>query len=381
MSTIEDVGTRPSFFEIYLLENTETMFKPAFRHFFNIMLERYESTSIAPFLQRHFDDIYTFVYGAVQMNSLVSESATVAERLYGFKRESCDEARGDQQSIDARQQMFSIAYIVILPRIFGMLKDSLIVARRDIQARRTAETLQTDNEPPSSNSSSLGKKLLTAFVFCIRYMTQRLQAMKDTGIVLLADHWDKLETVYNYILVMFKVLYLFNKSDYHHPLFALLKMRLMRSNRRGGRIQSVSSSSTRQGTFTDTSPTTPSTAIASPTLLLTIALLLLKTAHWATTNDDSSHNIRLYLARPIPPPPFPRPSKIGRGGLIPPKDTSLCPICRQVRRNSVAASSGYVFCYTCLMRHVREHKTCPVTMLMCAEGDIIRLYETDDHDS
>jgi peroxin-12 len=373
MTTIEDVGRRPSFFEIYLLESTESMFKPAFRHFFNIIVDR--NASAAPFLQNHFDNIYAFVFGILQINSLISDqNATIAEVLYGFRRESSKVTNSEsQKSLDTHQKLASIAYIVVLPRVLQILKDSLQKARRDIQAM--TENPRTPPEQGTNNSNSFHIAVIRALVYSLRYVTQKINNVKDKAIMFLADHWDTFQTLYDYCLVIFKVSYLFNKSNFHHPLFAQQEMRLiktrdlhspMRQNRE------VTSSGIGTGT------SSAAAAASSPTFLLTIALLALKTAHWATTTDFSSHNIRQYLTKPTPPPPFPRPCKVGKGGLIPPKDTSLCPMCRRVRKNSVAASSGYVYCYTCLLPHVREHKKCPVTLLRCTESDIIRLYENGE---
>lgn len=361
MTTIEDVGRRPSFFEIYLLESTESMFKPAFRHFFNITVDRF-----APLLQNQFENIYALVFGILQMNSLLSDqNASIAETLYGFKRESCKKSNsGSESTLDANQKLASIAYMVVLPRVLQILKDSLEKARRDVQTR-TETTSSSENVSDSSNS--FVRATIRALVYSLRYATQKLNHAKDTAFIFLADNWDTFQSLYGYCLVIFKVSYLFNKSKYHHPLFAMQEMRLTKS-------RNLHSLPRRDRELTSSGTSTASAA--SPTLLLTIALLVLKTVHWATTNDFSSHNIRQYITKPTPPPPFPKPSKVGKGGLIPPKDTSLCPICRRARKNSVAASSGYVFCYTCLLPHIRETKKCPVTLLSCTESDIVRLYES-----
>ena len=56
-------------------------------------------------------------------------------------------------------------------------------------------------------------------------------------------------------------------------------------------------------------------------------------------------------------------------------DGSTCPLCRRARVAPCASTSGHVFCYACLLSHVRVHGTCPVTGLACAAGQIRKLYE------
>lgn len=60
-----------------------------------------------------------------------------------------------------------------------------------------------------------------------------------------------------------------------------------------------------------------------------------------------------------------------------PNDYSLCPLCSQKRINPVATTSGFVFCYRCLVKHIREKGSfCPLTKIPIQEGQEIRLYES-----
>lgn len=59
-------------------------------------------------------------------------------------------------------------------------------------------------------------------------------------------------------------------------------------------------------------------------------------------------------------------------------DPSLCPLCHAPHHTpTVLASSGYVYCYSCIVPHIRRHKQCPVTLLPTQEHQIIRLYTTN----
>jgi Pex2 / Pex12 amino terminal region len=74
---------------------------------------------------------------------------------------------------------------------------------------------------------------------------------------------------------------------------------------------------------------------------------------------------------PPPPPAVPLPNENG----VP---TGACPLCRRVnRRKPTASSSGYVFCFTCILDYIQRHRKCPITGARCKEADLIRLYEPE----
>lgn len=79
----------------------------------------------------------------------------------------------------------------------------------------------------------------------------------------------------------------------------------------------------------------------------------------------------------VPPPPTPRPPlNDAEERIEPPRNKTLCPICLQKRVNPVASSSGNVFCYKCLVMHIREKgPKCPVTSVQCERSQIVQLYE------
>ncbi|CAH4030668.1 unnamed protein product [Pieris brassicae] len=70
---------------------------------------------------------------------------------------------------------------------------------------------------------------------------------------------------------------------------------------------------------------------------------------------------------PSPPPPT-REEKAVRY-------TNKCPVCLQSWKvPTVLPVSGYIFCYSCIARHLRANQTCPVTMLPATERSLVRLY-------
>lgn len=102
------------------------------------------------------------------------------------------------------------------------------------------------------------------------------------------------------------------------------------------------------------------------------------------TNDPNYDDVNETVVIPAPPPPPPRQpttmthkkGKFAVGTVSPNQDFQKCPICHETRINPTASSSGYVFCFKCLVLHIRKYgPKCPVTGLPCQESQIVRLYE------
>lgn len=80
-------------------------------------------------------------------------------------------------------------------------------------------------------------------------------------------------------------------------------------------------------------------------------------------NRDGGRSSVLRDRRALPPPPAFDDSSSSdqqqQHAAAPPPD-GICPVCRaRVANPSVNIVSGYVCCYPCLSRHVREHGSCP----------------------
>lgn len=53
-----------------------------------------------------------------------------------------------------------------------------------------------------------------------------------------------------------------------------------------------------------------------------------------------------------------------------------CPLCLQARVNSTAClTSGYVFCYLCIISYVQTSHKCPVTYAPTDVDDLVRVYD------
>jgi Pex2 / Pex12 amino terminal region len=91
---------------------------------------------------------------------------------------------------------------------------------------------------------------------------------------------------------------------------------------------------------------------------------------------NSHHHYDCHLGT-IPPPPPPRtPARQTSKVTTTRRYPDQCPLCHaRPRVQPAASSSGFVFCYKCILSYVRRHATCPMTQQPCSESRIVRLYE------
>ena len=56
---------------------------------------------------------------------------------------------------------------------------------------------------------------------------------------------------------------------------------------------------------------------------------------------------------------------------------NVCPLCSRSRINATVAPTGFVFCYSCILLHVRENGDCPITHRPIEEAQLFKLFVDD----
>eukprot|EP01031_Cornospumella_fuschlensis_P026213 gene26213-31667_t len=315
---------QPSLFELIMLENMEKLVKPAFRHILISISGHLDSASL--FDQA--DNLSHAINAALEAKYLYYSpfSSTWIESLYGLART----ASTPTKQLTLTQKTVSFAYVCIMPKLIAYLK-------------ALKERYRNELEGDQSSGNDWKRRLF-------RYSALALSGLGD--LIAFAD---------TTLVMIFRLLYVANLSPYHHPLFALLQMTLVKKRH----LEKLAS---------------PNTTVASNTTNWTMSAIIMiiyaiKAAEFFTNNDLSEYYIASKLAPPTPVLPAPPPPKVARGGVIPPQDPTLCPLCLNKYIHPVASSSGYVYCYLCILEYVREKGTCPITAMPCKEADLIRIYE------
>lgn len=327
-----------------------------------------------------FENLYSILFAYIQWSCLSRSGGSLIESLYGLKRvnggdkdmQQTDSAGGSTATMTVKQKLLSMAYIIILPRIMGYLRE---IAKRIREQRARSEEDAVGRGDNSAGRAAGATIATTQQVSIVTSVYRGFSTLSNSTAQLFASAFPYVEFVGDMSVFACQLLYLCGKSQHHHPLFALLNMTLQRARPGTG---SSTSSANSSDTPSDVGDRASSGASVNWPVTIILALVLAVRAGEYVRNNSgtlSAHSLSNRLTAPVPLPPRPQPMKVGRGCVIPPIDSTLCPLCSRKRTNPCASRGGYVFCYLCVLPYVRENRKCPVTALQCREEDIIRLFE------
>eukprot|EP01033_Poteriospumella_lacustris_P002949 gene2949-2157_t len=408
LSLIDDKATQPSLFEIYFLESITDLLKPALRHLFvafgSAIANSTTSTAALYWLalaQEHFDTLFFAVQLAADAVSLFGARAgRYVERLYQLERVSTDAAGGPAASmvmLNLAQRVCSLLLCVVLPKVADWLRS--VAAAVDASAAEPAAA-PSETRPVGTIGSAA-----SSWTDAWRAQLCRLQR----GLIGLATRCLRavatllpLATVGGQSAVLLcRLLYVMGLTPFHHPIFALLRMKLVKSRYVDAQLASANGGG--GGNW--------------PLKLIFSSIFALRGVEWFLHQDFAEDHLssRLHAAEAASastaarggrkPLAFPSPPPPAKGGLRPQLLTDgasaalaattqstasasadadsdaaavvgRCPLCRQPRRHATATPSGFVFCFRCVSAYVHEHRRCPVTHLPCAPLDLVRLYAT-----
>ena len=258
--------------------------------------------------------------------------------------------------------------------------------------RRSDSGASSSREPsPISRASTDGGERLRELVHRLRAVQWRA-LFRQCLLVALVHGFPLVDSLARLLSLVFQIRYLLGRTEFASPLLKLCGLVLVRrippqlgvgkaaeaaAASSGGRVAEVAGTGTRLAAY----------GLAAAQFLWTASLMALKVFEWFTVNNS---NGELMIAGA---------GRDGRAGgslgaratgavaaLRPPQDegtssqvssataSSACPICnRDPVVNPAATYTGHVFCYTCVVPHVKENNTCPVTGVPCTENQIRRL--------
>ncbi|RZC34786.1 peroxisome assembly protein 12 [Asbolus verrucosus] len=269
-------------------------------------------------LGKYYDEVFLILNCGLQFGYLRQYDATFSENFYGLKR-----ILDNNNQLSNHHRRISLLFTVLLPYFKRKLDDKVALYR-----------LEQADGCLRNNFEGHFKKLLilshSAFEIA----------------------WGLL-TVYNYIK------YMSNRTEAQLPILHLIDLKFTYSEP----VQEASFwSAVFKGQFRDLWKI--NLLRNAVTTSFEIAAFFLQFLHTWNAHQAS------YSITALPGVKAPSGDGKARNYL------NKCPICLQHWKiPTVLPVSGYVFCFPCILRFLRENQRCPVTNLPAKPLDIVRLYD------
>ena len=370
LATIDN-GSRPSFFELEIIERIESMFQPTMQHFLEAIGEQRQS----PLLLRLSRIFSVIPWILLQRAILFRDNCTLAERVYSIERCSINPIEGrinrNKNGLSRYQKNMSFFFIAIMPHVMQYWRDYSKNRLAEIEGRQQEEGNQNDEDgineeidgtsslSPSSSSSSRWSAL-----HLLPWSWSWFSPVQRFSLDMAAKVLPFVEFSYGIACTWQKFAYMFKINEYFSPELALIGVTFRRRKE-----DAVGEASTTRG-----NPSILPTTLNLNHLMIAV-LIALKAMEWM-----SQENTRTDTVTPtahVPPPPTTTSNPRGCIKVSSIKD-SKCPLCKEPQRNPCASTGGYVFCHSCIIDALQISPKCPVTGFPCTPQDLIRLYQTED---
>jgi peroxin-12 len=331
---------KPNIFDILAQENMHSLVRPAFQHSITWLAR---NMPVLSSLSAHKNKLYLILHSTIEYVYLRAFDSLFSEHFYGMRRHSIS---------NNKQRLLCVLFSVIWP----FLKFKLDEFYEDVEREQDESQYTQQTSNPLLNSF---KKLVLKF-------------------------YPYLHAFYSLWIWFVKFKFMFGVSESSSPFLSLLGLKLIYDVQRG----SQSGGSIPQRTsYLRTCLTLLSSSFT--TFMYFIQFLkwyeeYMQNRSFQRTNDlTESFSLDELSVKSDEstnkPPSLPlklKSNKIMQKIL---ENRSLCPLCLNKRKNECVLSvSGFVFCYTCLYKFVKEHQRCPITSYSCSTRNIIRVYSSNE---
>lgn len=319
-TTISD--EQPSIFDVVAQKSLDVTIQPALQKIAQL-LNNFNPKNFS-WLLEYYDESFLVLNGFLQYYYLKNHEASFSEYFYGLKREHIRQ----NGRFSHNKKQISWIFLVILPYIKRKLEDKVMQYRleeaevglwnRDFNSKMKKIFLTIH----STFEITWGSWILANY---LRYMSGEANSQLPS-----------------LQLINLKLVYSMEQDNAQAFWTALFRGKLSCSQLSTGLLQN-----------------------AVRSVLEISAFFVQFLQAWNT--EQANYNV---TALPTTPVPHVDPQSE--------KYKDKCPLCLQMWKiPTVLPVSGYVFCFSCIIRHLREHRKCPITNLPAQPLDIIRLYDAD----
>ena len=370
---------RPTIFDILAQETMHSLFKSAFDHFFKWVTSQF---AVLSRFKRFGDEIYLAIHSSVEFLYLKAYNALFSEYFYSMKREPIIKT--------ASMKAFSALFSIIVPYLKSKMDHYYEELEKNIEGQQTDLLNMVDPNISQTHVKILAKKTLLRFY----------------------PYFHLLWTV---TFWFYRIRYMIKKTDFHSPIMSALGHKLVYDTRL---VETFSFQTLRQNFL--------KTILYLTNHVFTASLYFLQFLRWHQDhasnqisssdmhpngsafsnkeiaqaiyeiftgrkpkkggdnddNDEDENEDDQVNGEKIPPPPE-LPEKLTSSKhfkMLCTEKSGMCPLCSSARTNEcVLAVSGFVFCYPCIFKFVRENRRCPITSFPCSTKSIIRIYGSSEN--
>lgn len=341
----DEFYTKPTIFDVIVQENMQSLFKTSFNHFFKWLINTHSNRF------KHFkafnDEIYLLIHSSIEFLYLKAYNALFAEYFYGMKRLNIT---------NNFHRVLSILFSIVVP----YLKSKLDATYEELERNVDEQQLNHDLDNTSN------------FILRLKLRIKKI----------MLKFYPYLHLIWSMSFWFYRFKFMINTSDFNSPLLRIVNQRLVYD--------------------TDRDTNTLKLSLFKKLLNysnygFTGLLFLIQFYQWYNdySNENGSENRPLSLVNLLKTTGVINDHNVNNDTIIPApklptklsnskaykllKDKNLCPLCTKKRTNECVLSvSGFVFCYVCIFKFVKEHKRCPLTNYPCNIKNIIRIYDSSE---
>jgi peroxin-12 len=336
---------KPTIFDVMAQENMNSLLRASLVHIIKWSAQNWRpfvlvgkwADELGLALQSIFELTYMPLYGALS-----------TEHFYGMKRRNMN---------TFSKRIMAIAFSIVIPYFKVKLDESYEeLERLEDEGEVQEEFLQQKQQQQKSK----------------RFMSiEKLKSLYKFLMLKFYPHWH---TLWSLTFWLYRIRFMLDASDYHSPLLSIIGQPLVcdfrqrSSNEIDGLLRRL---------------------LLKLNNVLTGLLFLIQFANWYAqyTSENTDESSRLFHtfggldAQQVDQMSTIESAKLPSKILSSSKfkryleDKSLCPLCARKRSNECALTTcGFLFCYPCIFKFIKENKRCPITNYPCDKANIVRIY-------
>jgi peroxin-12 len=353
----------PNIFDILSHENMQSLLHPAFNHFFKWLTAQ---MSALKRFQRYGDEFYLAVRTPIEFAYMSAYNSLMAEHFYGMKREPMLRTRS--------KRVFTVLFSVLVPYLKLKIDNYYIELEKNLDGQQN----ELNNTTSETEKSKLKRIKIKIKEFLLKY-------------------YPYLHCAWVSVFWYYRIAFIGHSTQAHSPYLAILGQKLVydKQEREAYGFHTLRTSLLR-------------TVLHFGNLMFTWIFYFLQMLKWQQERQDEEQQdenviddlpnpnqvaetvVQIYTGKArkkgeyydgdlemdiLPPPELPEKFKQTKYYKILSERPGCCPLCSRERTNECALGvSGFVFCYSCIFKFVKENKRCPVTGAPCTTKSIIRLY-------